>query len=669
MNRLLVRGSSLFLALTLAAGVLAPARAQTARTNFWFAGTQLIFDHATPLDGDIAVTLRDSGLARFLAKVGATIAFIPQQRYVIVTGSDRRTVVFTLGDARYTAAGVTATGAFAPFINGNDVELPFLTLAQALYVENIDIAGETVLEPQMGALDVRSEGRRTIVTLHGATQLRATTLAETPDRVQLAFTGIGSTLPLTRRIGTGVDEVDIVATGNVRNPTTTVTIAGAPGTLHRIVQAASPYDFTVVFGPPGVALDTTASPATSPQSQPVRAFVPPVAPPVIARSTPAPALTSPPALTTAPPIVAEEPSPQASSAPAVISAITLEPAGDALEVRLAIDGTATYAWHRLPDQRWYVDITNATLGFPEGDQRPNSPLVDSLRVRQIGTPDAPVVRLALTLRGDRRVSAGATDGQLAIAVTSDPETDVAHSGDGTIGSIGAPAMTPAPIAEASEPSPLPSAPWRFAPAGGRTIVLDPGHGGDDDGTAHNGLMEKTLTLDIARRLRTLLAQSGWTVLMTRDADIDPVSPALLASMRTDGLPNPSDRAYLQTRCDVANNANARIFVSIHVNYSPSAAISGTTFYYTKPQDVALAQALEAAVIPAAATHDDGVVHANFYVTKHTTMPAVLIETAFISNPGDVAKLTDPAWLQTLARGIANGVAAYAHTPPTSAFEQ
>ena len=49
MNRLLVRVSSLFLALALAASVLAPARAQTgARTNFWFAGTQLIFDHATP---------------------------------------------------------------------------------------------------------------------------------------------------------------------------------------------------------------------------------------------------------------------------------------------------------------------------------------------------------------------------------------------------------------------------------------------------------------------------------------------------------------------------------------------------------------------------------------------------------------------------------------------
>src|SRR5271167_2131058 len=145
MNRLHVRVSSLFLALALVAVPLVPARAQNAAyLNFWFAGTQLVFDRATPLDGDVAVTIRDSGLARFLAKVGATIAYIPQQRYVIITGSDHRTVVFTLGDARYTAAGVTATAAFAPFVTGSDVVLPFLALAQALYVEPIEIAGETI---------------------------------------------------------------------------------------------------------------------------------------------------------------------------------------------------------------------------------------------------------------------------------------------------------------------------------------------------------------------------------------------------------------------------------------------------------------------------------------------------------------------------------------------
>ncbi len=151
-------------------------------------------------------------------------------------------------------------------------------------------------------------------------------------------------------------------------------------------------------------------------------------------------------------------------------------------------------------------------------------------------------------------------------------------------------------------------PWKFSPSGegSRIIVLDPGHGGDDAGTAHNGLMEKDLTLDIALRLRTLLAQAGWNVLMTRDTDVDPVSPELLTTFSGDGRPNASDRAYLQTRCDVANVDNARMFISIHVNYADSPSVHGTTFYYSKPQDVRVGAGARARVIPAAGTEDDGV---------------------------------------------------------------
>jgi N-acetylmuramoyl-L-alanine amidase len=120
---------------------------------------------------------------------------------------------------------------------------------------------------------------------------------------------------------------------------------------------------------------------------------------------------------------------------------------------------------------------------------------------------------------------------------------------------------------------------------------------------------------------------------------------------------------LQTRCDVANAANARLFISIHVNYSDAASVRGTTFYYTKPQDVPLAQALERDLIPLAGTQDDGVIKNNLYVTKHTNMPAVLIETGFISNPGDVRLLADPNFLQNVAAGIAAGVKDYAGAVP------
>jgi N-acetylmuramoyl-L-alanine amidase len=329
----------------------------------------------------------------------------------------------------------------------------------------------------------------------------------------------------------------------------------------------------------------------------------------------------------------------------------------------------TYDWHRLHDDRWYLDIADATLPQAGRDERPNSPAVESVRIRQIGTDDAPVVRLAFTLHGDRRVDVTPADGSLTVAVANEPDLELARSGNGQTGgatvaqsSAESPAGPPvAPLA----PQPQ-DTPWKFAPPptpGGRLIVIDPGHGGDDFGTAHNGLVEKNLTLDISLRLRTLLTQAGWIVRLTRETDIDPVSPALLAAFAGDGRPNPSDRAYLQTRCDVANNAGARLFISIHVNYADAPSVHGTTFYYSKTQDVPFAQTLERSVIPFAGTQDDGVVKSNLYVTKHTTMPAVLIETGFISNPGDVRQLSDPAFLQNVAVGIAAGVKAYAGALP------
>ena len=68
------------------------------------------------------------------------------------------------------------------------------------------------------------------------------------------------------------------------------------------------------------------------------------------------------------------------------------------------------------------------------------------------------------------------------------------------------------------------------------------------------------------------------------------------------------------------------------------------------------------MIPVAGTSDVGPRHENFYVIRHTTMPSVLIETAFISNPHDAAMLRTPAFLQNMAQGIANGVKAFAGVP-------
>ena len=206
------------------------ASAQDRPPSFWFQGTRLIFEHPVAMQGDIAVSTRDGGLRRFLDRLGATVSFQPQQRYIVIATADRRTIVFTLGDPAYTIGGVRAQAPFAPFADGNDVVLPFVALARALYVEPVADAGDTVLQPRVGALDVRTDGGRTTVTVHAAMPLVTTTNADAPDRVQLSFAGLGSSLaPSRRAAGTAVDAIDVAVGGTAKVPVTTITIAGVRG--------------------------------------------------------------------------------------------------------------------------------------------------------------------------------------------------------------------------------------------------------------------------------------------------------------------------------------------------------------------------------------------------------------------------------------------------------
>ncbi|MDB5042783.1 MAG: lytC [Candidatus Eremiobacteraeota bacterium] len=608
-----------------------PARAQERAPLLWFQGTRLILDRPVAQAGDIAVSTRDTGLRRFLDKLGATVAFEPQSRYVVVTAQDRRTIAFTIGDPWYTVAGVRVRAPFAPSNDGGDAVLPFFALARALYVEPVPDGGEMVLQPRVGALDVRTDGGRTVVTVRAAMPLLISTNADTPDRLQVTIVGQGSSLAPRRAVGAGVDALDVTAGGTARVPTTTITIAATPGTAHRIVAAETPAAFSVAFEPRGSVAQN----------------VPP--PPVPLGSAPpydSGALAGP---TAAPLVVAGR---------ATVTGLTFEQGtDDALVVRVSLSGAAGYEWHRLLDRRWYLDLANTTLNGPGRDERPSFGAAQSVRVRQTGTGDAPAVRIAFTLAGDQAIDVQPSDTGLTITVSTAAATDVSRIGTGRTGG------PPVAVSSAS-PDAVPSeTPWKYGTAPNpRLIVLDPGHGGADAGTAHNGLTEKLLTLDIAKRLRTLLVAQGWIVRMTRENDVDPVGADQLAQMHADGKPNPDDRAYLQTRCDVANAANARMFISIHINSAPSSSARGSTFYWYKPQDAAFAQALERAVVGAAGTQDDGVRHENFYVVRHTTMPAVLIETAFVTNPSDVELLRSPSFLQNVAQGIANGVKAYAGAP-------
>ncbi|MCR5438660.1 MAG: N-acetylmuramoyl-L-alanine amidase [Selenomonas sp.] len=185
---------------------------------------------------------------------------------------------------------------------------------------------------------------------------------------------------------------------------------------------------------------------------------------------------------------------------------------------------------------------------------------------------------------------------------------------------------------------------------GRKITIDPGHGGSDSGAiGPTGVMEKSVTLRVAQELKRLLVAEGATVYMTRETDTE-VSPKGADA---------SDIEELQARCDIPNQNGSDIFVSIHMDSFTNGAAKGTTGYYYSlgsKRSRELADKIRSGVIDQLGTQSRGTQSSNFYVVKHTDMPATLVEVAFISNPSEERLMNSEAGIKKAAQGIADGIA-------------
>lgn len=208
--------------------------------------------------------------------------------------------------------------------------------------------------------------------------------------------------------------------------------------------------------------------------------------------------------------------------------------------------------------------------------------------------------------------------------------------------VGTPPSVTTPSGTTTEPA--------FTPGlKGKIIALDAGHGGSDTGAiGPTGVTEKGVTLRVAKALQKLLQAEGATVLMTRTTDTE-VSPKKA---------NASDVEELQARCDVGNDGNADIFISMHMDSFTNSTPSGTTgYYYTKGSKASqrLAQYVSEGVVTALGTGNRGTKSCNFYVVKHTDMPATLVEMAFISNDKEEKLMNSEAGINRAAEGILNGL--------------
>ena len=168
-----------------------------------------------------------------------------------------------------------------------------------------------------------------------------------------------------------------------------------------------------------------------------------------------------------------------------------------------------------------------------------------------------------------------------------------------------------------------------------TVVIDAGHGGyDRGGIPGQSVSEKDMTLDVARRLKSVLAASGYRVVMTRDSDVF---------------------VPLGTRSAIANSNRNAIFVSVHFNSATRRGASGIETYFYSRDSLSLASAIHHYVAGGAPSDNRGVRRRGYYVLRRTNMPAVLVECGFLTNPTEAAYAQNASYRQKLAEAIAAGV--------------
>lgn len=172
----------------------------------------------------------------------------------------------------------------------------------------------------------------------------------------------------------------------------------------------------------------------------------------------------------------------------------------------------------------------------------------------------------------------------------------------------------------------------------RVIVLDAGHGGKDEGTAKGEIKEKDITLSITLKLKAELEKKGMTVILSR-----------------------SDDTYLslEERAGIANDVGADLMVSIHVDwFEDDDSIHGMTCHYMEgSSDGKECALLMAESLRSLGTESvRGTMASDFSVLRNTSMPALLVETGYLSNKNDRANLTDDEYQQRLAEAMADGIA-------------
>lgn len=183
----------------------------------------------------------------------------------------------------------------------------------------------------------------------------------------------------------------------------------------------------------------------------------------------------------------------------------------------------------------------------------------------------------------------------------------------------------------------------------KVITIDAGHGGSDPGAiGAAGVMEKNLTLPIAKRLEALLTKAGAVVHMTRTTDVDVHGKYA------------TDKQELQARVNVSEKFSSDLFISIHINASVNKDIAGVSSYYHPKtvHDARIARCIQNRLVAVNKQADLGIREAGFYVIKRNSMPATLLELGFITNKNEERLMNTAAYQEKTAQAIFEGIKKY-----------
>ncbi|BAZ39863.1 cell wall hydrolase/autolysin [Calothrix sp. NIES-4101] len=323
------------------------------------------------------------------------------------------------------------------------------------------------------------------------------------------------------------------------------------------------------------------------------------------------------------------PAPERNDSPATIQSVELGGGGTQLIIRADQKLTATGGWDRTSGM-FRITIPNARL-----TSNVRGPSLDSgsplLRIRlQEQQQSGSVIVMLQPAAGVQIGQLNQITGQfLALELNRYRSIPPLNPPVG---------LPPFPQPNPPNPNPTPMPPPRRND-GRLVVMIDPGHGGKDSGAPGiGGTLEKNIILPIGIRVAQILQQNGVQAVMTRNGDYF---------------------VTLQGRVDMADRANADVFVSIHANSAGASRpdVNGLeTYYYDS--GLSLARIVHANILQSLNIRDRGVRRARFYVLRKSSMPSILVETGYMTGQEDIARLQTPQYQAQMADAIARGILQY-----------